>query len=82
MGEDSRVSGVAARELIDPAGEWQLEPEELTEPVRVLVTMESSAVSISEAARSKCVRACWSKLVRDGEIGGNVRAQSSIEVAA
>jgi hypothetical protein len=78
VGEDSRVSGVAARER-------QLELElmdELTEPVRVLVTIETSAVSISAAARSKCVLACWSKLFRDGEIGGRVLAQSSMEVAA
>lgn len=53
VGEERRVSGVAARELIDPAGEWQLELLELTEPFRVLVTTESSAMSISVAARSK-----------------------------
>jgi len=82
VGEDRRVSGVAARELMDPAGEWQLEPLELTDSVRALVIIESSAASIKAAARSKCVRACCRRLMRDGEMGGKVRAQSSIEVAA
>lgn len=59
VGEDMRVSGVHERELIEPDGEWQLELlDELTDPGRALLMMDSSAALMRVAARSKWLRAC------------------------
>jgi hypothetical protein len=83
VGEDTRVSGVQARELTDPEGEWQLEPrEEPAEPGRNFRSTESSAALMSAEARSKCVRACWRRLDRRAAVEGSGRAQISNEVAA
>jgi hypothetical protein len=83
VGEDTRVSGVQARELTDPEGEWQLEArDELTEPGRNLLRTDSSAALTRAEAWSKWVRACCSRLVRRADVEGSGRAQISIEVAA
>lgn len=83
VGDDRLRSGVHARELTDPDGEWQLEArDELTEPGRIFLRTDSSAELMSEAAWSKWVRACCSRLVRNAEVEGRGRAQISIEVAA
>jgi hypothetical protein len=83
VGEDKLVSGVQARELTDPEGEWQLEPrDEPTDPGRNFLRTDSSASLMRADARSKCVRACCKRVARRGEVDGSGRAQISTEVAA
>jgi hypothetical protein len=83
VGEETRVSGVPARELMELDGEWQLDPrDEVAEPGRNFRSTESSAALMRAEALSKWVRACCRRLARRGEAEGSGRAQISIEVAA
>lgn len=85
VGDETCVSGVHARdELTELDGEWQLDEarDDMAEPERAFLMMDSSAELMSEEARSKCVRACCRRVVRRAEVEGRARAQISMDVAA